>query len=255
MKKQAIIGLTLCAVVAFGSIGAHASGIEPAAALSSGETVIGTPRITVNGDEVDLGTSGLSPLMFESDGNVMVPLRAVAEKMGYTVGWDSENNAFTAETDKWRVTAYIDSDLYYGVTKFKDAVGMTAPQSYGTAPKLIDGRTFVPAKMFELMGYRYSSAGAFVDFSNSALVDKDGREFSADTLIISVAADAPESEVSELFKANDLEVIYKMKNFNMYTVRLEKAVTADELDKLIAELEKSDVILAANKNYIVQLDD
>ena len=46
---------------------------------------------------------------------------------------------------------------------------MTAPQSYGTAPQIIEGRTFVPAKKFELMGYQYNAVGQFVNFEKLGL--------------------------------------------------------------------------------------
>ena len=92
----------------------------------------------------------------------MVPVRAVAEKMGFTVGWDADNQAVTVGDETWEVMAYIGLDNYVGVSK--TAIGMTAPQSYGSAPQLIEDTTFVPAKMFELMGYTYHAVGQFVDF-------------------------------------------------------------------------------------------
>ena len=258
MKKNMIIGLSLCAVMMLGSTAALAAESEPmliSPAPTENETIIGTPQITVNGDVVDLSNSNLSQYIFEANGNVMVPLRAVAEKMGYTVSWDSENNAFIAEDNEWKVNACIDEDLYYGVTKIEDAVGMTAPLSYGTAPQLVDGKTFVPAKMFELMGYNFNSVGQFVEFTNRhTITDKDGNEYSNDILIISVAADAKESDILNIFKTNGLEVINKMDNLKMYTVKLDRAMNADEMDALIKKLEKNDCILAANKDYIVSLD-
>ena len=48
---------------------------------------------------------------------------------------------------------------------------MTAPQSYGAAPRLIEDTTFVPAKMFELMGYQFSIVGQFVNFTNKENVE------------------------------------------------------------------------------------
>lgn len=171
MKKNRIMSLTICAVMTACTATALAEESEPmliSPAPSAEETIVGTPQITVNGETVDLSASNLSQYIFETDGNVMVPLRAVAEKMGYTVGWDGENRAFTIENDDWAVKAFIGEDLYYGVTKIEGAVGMTAPQSYGTAPVILENKTFVPAKMFELMGYSFHSIGQFVDFSNVA---------------------------------------------------------------------------------------
>lgn len=161
----------MCTVMAISSISSMASEKETmliSPVPTSEQPIIGTPQITINGESVDLSKYNLSQYIYESNENIMVPLRAVAEKMGYAVNWDNDSKAFTAENDNWKVTAYIDEDLYYGVTKIKDAVGMTAPQNYGTAPQLVDNSTYVPAKMFELMGYNYDSIGQFVNFTDNS---------------------------------------------------------------------------------------
>ena len=171
MKKIWIIGLTLCAVMTATSFTALAAEKEPmliAPAPTADEMVVGVPQITVNGEAVDFSKSNLSQYLFEENGNVMVPLRAVAEKMGFTVGWDGEKQAVTVGNNDWETVIYIGKDSYVGVTKIKDAVGMSAPQSYGAAPQLVEDTTFVPAKMFELMDYSYSSIGQFVDFTKAA---------------------------------------------------------------------------------------
>lgn len=220
------------------------------------EMVVGVPQITVNGEAIDFSNSNLSQYIFETNGNTMVPLRAVAEKMGFTVGWDGENLAVTVEDDDWEVRAYIGEDLYSGVTKIEGAVGAATPQSYGAAPQLFEDTTFVPAKMFELMGYNYHAAGQFVDFTKAdTIIDKTGQEYSNDTLIISVDANAAEADIIDLFKSNGLEIINKMDNLKMYTVKLKNPMTADDLDMYIAELEKNENILAVNKNYIIHLDE
>ncbi|MGM9551014.1 MAG: copper amine oxidase N-terminal domain-containing protein, partial [Clostridia bacterium] len=121
---------------------------------------------TVNGESVDLQSTNLSTYMYEENGNTMVPVRAVAEKMGYEVNWNGEDMSVTVESDTWKVVMYIGVDNYFGVTKIKDAVGMSAPQSYNASPCLIEDTTFVPAKMFELMGYSYSAVGQFVNFED-----------------------------------------------------------------------------------------
>lgn len=107
------------------------------------------------------------------------------------------------------------------------------------------------------MGYGYSSVGQFVNFINTkadTIIDKERNEYSNNTLIISVAADAPEEKIVNFLKSKCLEIVEKMDNLKMYTVKLEKPMTASELDNYIIELEKSEYILAANKNYILHLD-
>lgn len=165
--KKSICSILAFAVVAGGaSLAAYADG-EPvliSANPSAEDFVEGTPQISVNGEKLDLEGSGLTQYLFEQNGNAMVPLRIIAEKMGYKVDWDNEKKAVTVGDDEWEAVFTIGEDSYYGVTKIKDAVGMTAPQSYGAAPVLVDNSTFVPAKMFEIMGYACNSIGQYVDF-------------------------------------------------------------------------------------------
>lgn len=136
--------------------------ISPAPAEN--EVIVGRQQITVNGEKVDLDKTNLSQYIYSKNGNIMVPLRAVAEKMGYVVEWNEEKQTVTVGNDIWEIILYIGDDSYVGVTKIKDAVGMTAPQSYGVAPEIVEDCTFVPAKMFELMDYKYSAVGQYVDF-------------------------------------------------------------------------------------------
>lgn len=111
--------------------------------------------------------------MYTENDNTLVPLRAVAEKMGYKVDWNEADNSVSVNNDEWEVVLEIGVDSYFGVTKIKDAVGMTAPQTYGTAPKIIDDTTYVPAKMFELMGYDFSSVGQYASFTKAGANDNN----------------------------------------------------------------------------------
>ena len=164
MNKKIISGILVSAMV-LSNAAVFAAESEPmviAPAPAAEEILVGVQTITVNNEAVDFSGANLSQYIFEENGNIMVPVRAVAEKMGFTVGWDADNQAVTVGDETWEVMAYIGLDNYVGVSK--TAIGMTAPQSYGSAPQLIEDTTFVPAKMFELMGYTYHAVGQFVDF-------------------------------------------------------------------------------------------
>ena len=164
MNKKMISGFLLSAMV-MSNVAVFAAESQPmviAPAPAAEETFDGVQTITVSNETVDFSGANLSQYIFEENGSVMVPVRAVAEKMGFTVGWDGENQAITVGDETWEVIAYIGLDHYVGVSK--TAIGMTAPQSYGAAPQLVEDTTFVPAKMFELMGYTYSAVGQFVNF-------------------------------------------------------------------------------------------
>lgn len=164
MNKKIISGILVSAMV-LSNAAVFAAESEPmviAPAPAAEQILVGVQIITVNNEAVDFSGANLSQYIFEENGNIMVPVRAVAEKMGFTVGWDADNQAVTVGDETWEVMAYIGLDNYVGVSK--TAIGMTAPQSYGSAPQLIENTTFVPAKMFELMGYTYHAVGQFVDF-------------------------------------------------------------------------------------------
>lgn len=87
---------------------------------------------------------------------VMVPLRAVGEKLGFTVTWkDGETklenkDIFTVVTPG--------EDVYFITTNHKDAVGMSAPISYEAVPYLSNGTTYVSLDFFKtLMDYQNGS--------------------------------------------------------------------------------------------------
>ena len=86
--------------------------------------------ITVNGAEVE------APVPFEADGNVMIPLRALTEALGYTVEWQGETGTIILSR----------GPVYITMSAFEDGYtfSRTAPMMLGTAPMLIDGVTYVP---------------------------------------------------------------------------------------------------------------
>ena len=145
--------------------------IAPAPAES--EDIVGVPEITVDGEKLDLSKLNVSQYMYTENENTLVPLRVIAEKMGYTVLWDDKDKEVKVGNDEWEVVFNIGVDSYYGVTKIKDAVGMTGPQSYGVLPKIADNTTYVPAKMFELMGYEFSSVGQFASFTKAGSKEEE----------------------------------------------------------------------------------
>lgn len=68
---------------------------------------------------------------------VMVPLRAVAEALGYNVTWDDETQTIMLNNI---ITLSIGKDYY--------TYARTAPIKLGVAPVLVQGRTYVPLKFF-----------------------------------------------------------------------------------------------------------
>ncbi len=71
------------------------------------------------------------------DGIVMVPLRAVAEALGYQVTWDGEKQLVEILKGAQWTTVTIGKDAYF--------FGRRAHMPLGKAPEIIGDRTYVPA--------------------------------------------------------------------------------------------------------------
>lgn len=97
----------------------------------------------------------------------LVPVRAVAEALGLTTSYEEVGSArnVTVESDTFAVHMTAGLDNIYGVTKLEDAVGMTAPQSYGAAPYIENpGTTWAPASLFEMLGVTITDADGVLTF-------------------------------------------------------------------------------------------
>lgn len=111
----------------------------------------------LNGEVVIRGefVEAPAPFLVRGDGriDVMVPLRAIAEALGYDVNWDHEVQGV-------RLGAAI--NLWIGRDEY--VVGRMAPIELGVAPKLVEGVTFVPMTFFrDALGYTiYSFEGQVV---------------------------------------------------------------------------------------------
>ena len=84
------------------------------------------------------------------NGVVMMPLRSVAEALGYTVTWVAESRSVELIRGAHFITMSIDQDAY--------AFSRRAPQSLGAAPTLVGDSTFVPMSFVnEIIGGWYAT--------------------------------------------------------------------------------------------------
>lgn len=96
---------------------------------------------------------------------IMIPLRAVAEKLGFEVVWNGDGTIFL-DDGTMHSTVILGEDLYQVTTSIEGAVGMSAPFSLGMAPYAVDGVTYAPLGLFDaLLG---SQQGA-VTMENGAI--------------------------------------------------------------------------------------
>lgn len=99
-------------------------------------------HVEVDGKPVDLGALPVS----HSNGKLMLPLRPIAEAMGFKVTWDPSTYSATLNNGEIQSVVQVGFDSYnYSSVK---AIGMSAPFSAGAAPRLIDGVVYVPVDYF-----------------------------------------------------------------------------------------------------------
>ena len=107
--------------------------IDPSQGIMATKSAEGTNVVNVNGKKLE----GAETYVSES-GEVMVPIRAVAEELGFEVGWDAGRVTLT------NLPVYVTFAI--GVDGYTFA--KTAPMQIGKAPELTEEKTYVPATFF-----------------------------------------------------------------------------------------------------------
>lgn len=145
MKKllTAVLSLSLLGAAA---LPAFASNSEPPVDVSA------DPALTAPAPEEDLTAPGFA---IEVDGEqadvracVMVPLRAVAEKMGFTVAWD--NGVVTVTGAERYIHLTIGENQYFAAPTQERVMGASL-FSLSCAPYVVDGSTYVPVELFDAL--------------------------------------------------------------------------------------------------------
>jgi hypothetical protein len=96
---------------------------------------VGSPRMTVNGTVKAIDAQGTKPLI--SNGTTMVPIRAIVESLGGTVGWDAATRRLDIRLGSRSVTMWV------GKTTATVGGSIT---TMSTAPAIIGGRTMIPLR-------------------------------------------------------------------------------------------------------------
>ncbi len=99
--------------------------------------------LTVNGTEI-------ATAPFVREGVLMVPLREVAETLGFTVTWDEATRSVMVENEEVSTKVELGYDFYEVDSADSDEI---VELTFGTAPLLSNEKTFVPVGLFdELVG-------------------------------------------------------------------------------------------------------
>ena len=112
---------------------------EPPAVISeTPEGTTGRYTFEINGKDMPV------------DAVIMVPLRVIAQSLGFAVTWNGDGTV-TVDSGEMHMTIAIGEDSYQAITSIEGAVGATAPLSLGAAPYVVDGTTYVPLEMFNVL--------------------------------------------------------------------------------------------------------
>jgi hypothetical protein len=116
--------------------------------------------VPLNGEVVVKGEIIEAPAPYINEaGVVMVPIRAIAEALGYEVTWNHYERGVRLGV---AINIWIDRDEYH--------VGRMAPISLGVAPELTNGHTYVPMTFFR---YVVANVAIFVFEGQVVVVDAE----------------------------------------------------------------------------------
>lgn len=133
---------------------ADISNIALTAAAPKHSLITTTPKeaskyqIIVNGQKTDVDVVVKGPSADLKA--VMVPLREICEKLGFTVTWNKDKTV-TLDDGTMHSTITIGEDAYIASTSIPGAIGTTAPFILGAAPVIIKDSAYVPLGLFRVL--------------------------------------------------------------------------------------------------------
>ena len=122
-------------------------GVEPVTVPSDSKF---TEKISINGKIIDLGKQKwYADFEKQQTGIVMVPLRVVAEALGFKVSWDNQAKAAMLDDGNVKTTVALGRDGYYLASS--KAIGLTQSFKFGAEPVLVNGSMYAPVQLFNLL--------------------------------------------------------------------------------------------------------
>lgn len=100
-------------------------------------------QLIVNGQPVT--AAELPAPLFEQNGHIMVPLRLVSEKLGYTVAWNESGKYAQVGSSIMDILFYPNRDSYVRQGKLK-IINLNMTYEVGAVPEIRNGRMYVPAE-------------------------------------------------------------------------------------------------------------
>ena len=104
--------------------------------------------IKVNGVEIDTSSLPLEPY-YEGE-HLMVPLRIIAEALGYKVTWNSETHEITVDDEYIQSASLFSGTAEVNFTGHLKVIDMTRTWENEEKTVIHDGFTYVPLEFFTL---------------------------------------------------------------------------------------------------------
>lgn len=147
MRPNYMAGLAICLLCAAsaGAADMAAEPVQPVLTVQTSGQILPDYTIFIGQNSAK---TPLTAAVYEKNGVLMVPLRPVAEQLGYTVDWDDENQCAFIETNTVYMHLYPGVDMYERIGSLK-TINLNHIYQYGIGPENIDGMLYVPANLFE----------------------------------------------------------------------------------------------------------
>ena len=165
MKKTISLMLALASISSMGVSAMAANDTGEPMVIAPAPSVVTTAQrqFVVNGKAMQLDSCTTE------NGTLMVPVRALAEALGFKVAWN--HGEVNINDGEMQCDLRIGEENYFVYTAIKDAVGMSAPFTLGSAPVLKNDKTYVPVKLFVPLFGNNDAAVQITD--TTVTIDKD----------------------------------------------------------------------------------
>lgn len=113
---------------------------------------INSDKIVVNGESLDLNNNTKLEHLDSASAdiaNIGIPLRIVAEKLGFTIEWDSATNTAKLDNGTVKTSVILNNNSYY--KESSNSIGLTQSKKLAVAPTFINGNLYVSAELFNLL--------------------------------------------------------------------------------------------------------
>ena len=118
--------------------------------LFSVNTIVSAnPVSSVDSDTIVVNNIKLQQYPITINNCILVPARAVAEQLGFSIQWDNATQSATIIGNSMKTKVTIAQDLYFASSI--SAIGMTNPTPLGAAPVLINNQLYIPVELFRLI--------------------------------------------------------------------------------------------------------